>query len=180
MSQNQFKFRMWIAFVMLVLFCTSCAIVMAEGQIPSDPKKQTSIGKYITAKEAYEQWKAAPDKTIYAVSRFSDQEAKGRIEEAGVETITLDLLDESLYGRLPEVPNVFYLAGMKFGATGKQPLTWAMNVFLPGLVAQHYKGARIVALSTGNVYPFTAPDRGGSLYPNTLAEKLHPTEGKTT
>jgi nucleoside-diphosphate-sugar epimerase len=106
--------------------------------------------------------KAAPERAIYAVSRFSDQEAKGRIEEAGVETITLDLLDESLYGRLPEVPNVFYLAGMKFGATGKQPLTWAMNVFLPGLVARHYKGARIVALSTGNVYPFTAPDSGGS------------------
>ena len=62
MSHNQFKFRVWIAFVMLVLFCTSCAIVMAEGQIPSDPKKQTSIGKYITSKEAYEQWKAAPDK----------------------------------------------------------------------------------------------------------------------
>jgi nucleoside-diphosphate-sugar epimerase len=60
------------------------------------------------------------------------------------------------------VPNVFYLAGMKFGATGKQPLTWAMNVFLPGLVARHYRDARIVALSTGNVYPFTAPDGGGS------------------
>ena len=106
--------------------------------------------------------KAAPERTIYAVSRFSDREAKGRIEEAGAETITVDLLDESLYGRLPDVPNVFYLAGMKFGATGKQPLTWAMNVFLPGLVARHYKDARIVALSTGNVYPFTAPDGGGS------------------
>jgi nucleoside-diphosphate-sugar epimerase len=57
---------------------------------------------------------------------------------------------------------VFYLAGMKFGATGQQPLTWAMNVHLPALVARHYKAARIVALSTGNVYSFTAPDRGGS------------------
>jgi len=106
--------------------------------------------------------KAAPDKTIYAVSRFSDQAAKARIGACGVETITADLLDESVYARLPEVPNVFYLAGMKFGATGKQPLTWAMNVHLPALVARHYQSARIVALSTGNVYPFMDPASGGA------------------
>lgn len=106
--------------------------------------------------------KAAPERTIYAVSRFSDQEAKGRIEAAGVETITVDLLDESLYGRLPDVPTAFYLAGMKFGTTGQQPLTWAMNVHLPALVGRHYKDARIVALSTGNVYSFVGLDSGGS------------------
>jgi len=106
--------------------------------------------------------KAAPEKRIYAVSRFSDDDAKTRIEAHGVETITADLLDESVYARLPDVPNVFYLAGMKFGATGNQPLTWAMNVYLPALVARHYRDARIVALSTGNVYPFTGADRGGS------------------
>jgi len=106
--------------------------------------------------------KAAPQKHIYAVSRFSDPNAKARIETHGVETITADLLDESVYARLPDVPNVFYLAGMKFGATGNQPLTWAMNVHLPALVAQHYKNARIVALSTGNVYPFVDPPSGGA------------------
>jgi len=106
--------------------------------------------------------KAAPQKRIYAVSRFSDRDAKARIEACGVETITADLLDEAAYARLPDVPNVFYLAGMKFGATGNQPLTWAMNVHLPALVARHYKDARIVALSTGNVYPFVDPASGGA------------------
>lgn len=106
--------------------------------------------------------KAAPEKKIYAVSRFGDREVKARIEAQGVETITADLLDESSYAFLPEVPNVFHLAGMKFGATGQQPLTWAMNVHLPALVAKHYKDARIVALSTGNVYPFTPIASGGA------------------
>ena len=56
------KLKMWIVFVMVILFCTSSTLALAEGQVPSDPKKQTSIGKYLTAKEAYEMWKAAPEK----------------------------------------------------------------------------------------------------------------------
>ncbi len=99
--------------------------------------------------------KAAPGTTVYAVSRFSDKQVRQRIEEHGVKIIEADLLDESDLASLPEVPNVFYLAGMKFGASGNQPLTWAMNVYMPALVAQRYRQSRIVALSTGNVYPFT-------------------------
>ncbi len=106
--------------------------------------------------------RAAPHKTIYAISRFSDAEVRARIEAQGVETIAADLLDETSYASLPDVPNVFYLAGMKFGATGQEPLTWAMNVYLPALVARHYRDARIVALSTGNVYPFVAIHGGGA------------------
>jgi nucleoside-diphosphate-sugar epimerase len=106
--------------------------------------------------------KAAPDRKIYAVSRFSDNRARSRIEASGVEIVEVDLLDESVYDRLPDVPNVFYLAGMKFGASGNQPLTWAMNVFMPALVARRYSRSRIVALSTGNVYPFTSLQSGGS------------------
>jgi nucleoside-diphosphate-sugar epimerase len=105
--------------------------------------------------------KAAPGKTVYAVSRFSDKQVRQRIEEHGVNTVEADLLDESALPGLPEVPNVFYLAGMKFGASGNQPLTWAMNVYMPAIVAQRYKEARIVALSTGNVYPFTRVASGG-------------------
>lgn len=97
--------------------------------------------------------KASGDKNIYAVSRFGDNDVRNRIEDAGVDTIQIDLLDESLYDLLPDVENVFFLAGMKFGSTGNQPLTWAMNSFLPGLVARHYKKSRIVVFSTGNVYP---------------------------
>ncbi|MBM4028943.1 MAG: NAD(P)-dependent oxidoreductase [Planctomycetes bacterium] len=106
--------------------------------------------------------KAAPQKTVYAVSRFSDKAARQRIEECGVKIVEADLLDETAYGRLPDVPHVFYLAGMKFGASGNQPLTWAMNVHMPALVAQRYKASRIVALSTGNVYPFTGIQSGGA------------------
>jgi nucleoside-diphosphate-sugar epimerase len=105
--------------------------------------------------------KAAPQKDVYAVSRFSDQQVRQRIEEHGIRIVEADLLEESALHDLPEVPNVFYLAGMKFGASGNQPLTWAMNVYMPALVAQRYKQARIVALSTGNVYPFTRVASGG-------------------
>ncbi len=106
--------------------------------------------------------KAAPDKKIYAVSRFSDGRVRNCIEESGIEIVEADLLDESVYDHLPDVPNVFFLAGMKFGAAGNQPLTWAMNAYVPALVARRYRRSRIVALSTGNVYPFVGLRSGGS------------------
>ncbi|MHC4325191.1 MAG: NAD-dependent epimerase/dehydratase family protein [Planctomycetota bacterium] len=106
--------------------------------------------------------KASPGKRIYAISRFSDKAVRNRIEQAQVETIEADLLDESHYHKLPEVENVFYLAGMKFGSTGNQPLTWALNSFVPALVARHYKNSRIVAYSTGNVYPLLETSGGGA------------------
>ncbi len=106
--------------------------------------------------------KISPDKRIYAVSRFSDKAVRSRIERAKIETIEADLLDESHYHKLPDVENVFYLAGMKFGSTGNQPLTWAMNSYMPALVAQHFKDSRIVAYSTGNVYPLVETTRGGA------------------
>jgi nucleoside-diphosphate-sugar epimerase len=106
--------------------------------------------------------KAAPQKSVYAVSRFGDRQTRDKIAGVGVEIVEADLLDESAYGGLPKVPNVFFLAGMKFGASGNQPLTWAMNVYMPALVAQRYRDSRIVALSTGNVYPFTGVQSGGA------------------
>jgi nucleoside-diphosphate-sugar epimerase len=106
--------------------------------------------------------KASSGKNIYAVSRFSDKAVKARVEDAGIETIELDLLDESCYAQLPDVQNVFYLVGMKFGATGNQPLTWALNSFVPTLVARRYSSARIAAFSTGNVYPFVDIYGGGA------------------
>jgi len=106
--------------------------------------------------------KASPDKRIYAVSRFSDKAVRNRIEKAQIETIEADLLDELHYCKLPDVENVFYLAGMKFGSTGNQPLTWAMNSYMPALVARHYKDSRIVTYSTGNVYPLVEIAGGGA------------------
>ncbi|MGD8501587.1 MAG: NAD(P)-dependent oxidoreductase, partial [Phycisphaerales bacterium] len=106
--------------------------------------------------------KASSGRDIYAVSRFSDKAVRARIEQAGIVTIEADLLDESLYQKLPDVENVFYLAGMKFGSTGNQPLTWVLNSFVPALVARHYKDARIVVFSTGNVYPLVDTTSGGA------------------
>lgn len=106
--------------------------------------------------------KASPQKDIYAVSRFSDTQARGRIERIGIKTVEADLLDESQYSRLPQAANVFFLAGMKFGASGNQPLTWAMNSFVPALAARHYRDSKIVAFSTGNVYPLVGIHSGGA------------------
>ncbi|MBN2315365.1 MAG: NAD(P)-dependent oxidoreductase [Sedimentisphaerales bacterium] len=115
--------------------------------------------------------KASPDKNVYAVSRFSDKSVKHRIEKTNVETIKADLLNESNYEKLPKAENVFFMVGMKFGATGNQPLTWAMNSYVPSLVARHYKDSRIVALSTGNVYPFVDKSSNGPTE-NTLPDPI--------
>jgi nucleoside-diphosphate-sugar epimerase len=106
--------------------------------------------------------KAAPDKTVYAVSRFSDRNVKDRLDHAGITTVQADLLDASHHARLPQVENVYYLAGMKFGTSGNQPMTWALNSYLPGRMAEVYQQARLVVLSTGNVYPFMNPVQGGA------------------
>ncbi len=98
--------------------------------------------------------KAAPDKTVYAVSRFSDGSIVSRLETAGVTPISADLLEPEDHPLLPHVRNVFYLIGMKFGSTGKQPLTWAINSYLPGPLAYRYRESNIVVFSTGNVYPY--------------------------
>ena len=59
-------------------------------------------------------------------------------------------------------PNVVFMAGRKFGATGNESLTWAMNTYLPGRVAEKYRKSRIVVFSTGNVYPLTPVSHGGA------------------
>ncbi len=96
---------------------------------------------------------ATPARRVIAVSRFHG--GVDAFHAAGVETISLDLLDDGALESLPDAANVLYLAGMKFGSSGAQPMTWAMNAYLPGLVARRFAGSRIVALSTGNVYAFS-------------------------
>ena len=105
---------------------------------------------------------AGAKKRIIGVSRFSDQMEREYIEKSGVETIKGDLLDRDFLESLPKVKNVFFLAGMKFGSEENLSLTWAMNSFLPGLVAEYYKESRIVAYSTGCVYPLVPIGSGGS------------------
>ena len=62
----------------------------------------------------------------------------------------------------PGPRNVVFMAGRKFGATGNVPLTWAMNVQVPAMVAEVFKASRIVAFSTGCVYPFVPVGSGGA------------------
>lgn len=104
---------------------------------------------------------AGVKRRIIGVSRFSDPATQAELEADGVETIAADLLNEEQLASLPDAPNVLYLAGNKFGTTGKEAFTWAMNAYLPGRVAERYKNSRIVAFSTGNVYPFSPVTHGG-------------------
>jgi nucleoside-diphosphate-sugar epimerase len=100
-------------------------------------------------------------KRVIGVSRFSSGGLQRELEAAGIETIAADLLADDALDSLPDAANVLYLVGMKFGTTGAEAMTWAMNALLPGLVARRYRGSRIVALSTGNVYPLTDVATGG-------------------
>jgi len=62
---------------------------------------------------------------------------------------------------LPQVRNIVFMAGRKFGAQESPALTWAMNVQVPAIVAERFRASRIVAFSTGCVYPFVAVESGG-------------------
>jgi nucleoside-diphosphate-sugar epimerase len=84
------------------------------------------------------------------------------VDIVGVESIVCDLLDRAQVARLPECPNVLYLAGRKFGSSGNPELTWAMNTIAPAIVAERFRQSRLVAFSTGNVYALRPPERGGS------------------
>jgi dTDP-4-dehydrorhamnose reductase len=106
---------------------------------------------------------AGVEKRIIGVSLFESEQQRQKMEDMGIETIHGDLLDTAFIQSLPLVENVFFLAGMKFGSEENISLTWAINSHMPGLVADHYKGSRIVAFSTGCVYPLVPVESGGSL-----------------
>lgn len=99
---------------------------------------------------------------IVAASRFSDARARQWLEEQGLETCQADLLDRASLARLPEARNVIYLVGLKFGTAQKPALTWAVNTIGPYHAVERYPGARMVALSTGNVYPLVQVKSGGA------------------
>ena len=84
------------------------------------------------------------------------------LECHGVSPLQCDLLDLSSVDRLPDCPNVIYMAGRKFGSEGAEHLTWAINVTVPYHVARRYVRSRIVAFSTGCVYPVMHVDTGGA------------------
>lgn len=111
------------------------------------------------AKQAVDE--AGIQKKITGVSRFSEPGLQEELNALGINTIKADLLHDKALQALPETQNLIYLAGQKFGTTGRESYTWAMNTYLPGRVAEKFRHARIVAFSTGNVYPLSPVLNGG-------------------
>ena len=99
---------------------------------------------------------------VIAVSRFSSAGAESALRGAGVETVACDLTDRDAVARLPDAANVIFMAGQKFGTSAAPGDTWMMNTVVPAICADRYRGSRIVAFSTGNVYPLTPVSSGGS------------------
>jgi nucleoside-diphosphate-sugar epimerase len=117
--------------------------------------------------------KAGIQKRIIAVARFSEEGLQNELTDEGIETIKMDLLNDKNLQTLPEVKNILYLAGVKFGTSGNESFTWAMNAYLPGRVAEKFKDSNIVAFSTGNVYPLTnagGPGASEDLLPEPTGE----------
>ncbi len=101
-------------------------------------------------------------KNVIGVSRFSTPTVQEDLHAAGIKTITGDLLSENSLQNLPEIENVILMAGRKFGSTGNESLTWAMNGYMPGRIAEKFRDSRLVIFSTGNVYPLTPVVHGGA------------------
>lgn len=99
---------------------------------------------------------------VIGVARFSQPGVRERLEASGVETVACDLLDADAIHRLPDAPYVVFMVGMKFGTTGAEALTWAMNTVVPAYVAHRYRQSRLVVFSTGNVYPLVPVVSGGA------------------
>jgi nucleoside-diphosphate-sugar epimerase len=105
---------------------------------------------------------------VIAVSRFSDPRARQQLEDQGVRTLSGDLLDPRFVASLPEASDVIYLVGLKFGTAQNPAATWAMNTLVPSAIATRFPRARLVALSTGNVYPLTEVALAGAVESNPL------------
>jgi nucleoside-diphosphate-sugar epimerase len=118
--------------------------------------------------------RAAPKKRVIGVARFSEDGLEAALQSHGIETIRCDLLERGALEALPKAGNVIYMAGRKFGTTGEPELTWAMNVHLPAMVAETFRDSRLVAFSTGNVYPLVPTHSQGA----TEATPLLPPPGE--
>jgi len=106
---------------------------------------------------------AGNKRRVIAVDRWPSSEQEDKLKAAGVETVKCDLLDPDELAKLPDAPNVLFMVGVKFGTSGQQGLTWAINSYLPGLVCNRYRNSRIVAFSTGNVYGLVPVAGSGSV-----------------
>jgi len=106
--------------------------------------------------------RAAPEKRVIGVARFSERGLKEKLQGWGIECLACDLLERAALERLPRAKNVVFMAGHKFGAAGDPSFTWAMNVAVPFMVAEAFRDSRIVAFSTACVYPYVSIETSGA------------------
>ena len=144
-----------------VMSTPSVALVAALAAVPGDIMV-LGVGGKMGPTLARMAKRAAPTKRVIGVARFSEAGLRGRLHTQGVECITADLLSRDALAALPDAANIVFMAGRKFGSTGSEWLTWAMNAHVPALVAERYRGSNIVAFSTACVYPFTSVTGGGA------------------
>jgi len=106
--------------------------------------------------------RADPARRVIAVARWSEPGLRQRMQSWGIETLSADLMDRAALAALPDAPNLIFLAARKFGSTGAEDTTWAMNTLLPAMVAERFPAARTVFLSSGNVLPLVPVISGGA------------------
>jgi len=145
-----------------VMTTPSAALIADLARVPGDIMV-LGVGGKMGPTLARMAKRAAPGKRVYGVARFSEPGLRAELERHGIECITADLLSREALAALPDVPNIVFMAGRKFGSSGSEWLTWAMNAHVPALVAERYRSARIVAFSTACVYPFVSTQGKGAL-----------------
>ena len=144
-----------------VMTTPSAALIAALQELPGDIII-LGVGGKIGPTLARLAKRATPGKRVVGVARFSEKGVREKLAGHGIECIEADLLERKQIDALPKLANVVFMAGRKFGSSGQEDLTWAMNAHVPALVAEAFAGSRIVAYSTGCVYPFVNVHHGGA------------------
>ncbi len=144
-----------------VMTAPAPALIEEFGKLPGD-LIILGVGGKIGPTLARLATRAAPGKRVLGVARFSEPGLREQLGACGIECIAADLLDRQQVDALPKLANVVFMAGRKFGSSGHEDLTWAMNAHVPALVAEAFAGSRIVAYSSGCVYPYVNVHHGGA------------------
>jgi hypothetical protein len=144
-----------------VMTTPSAALIAALQELPGDIII-LGVGGKIGPTLARLAKRAAPGKRVVGVARFSDKGVREKLAGWAIECVEADLLERKQIEALPKLANVVFMAGRKFGSSGHEDLTWAMNAHVPALVAEAFAGSRIVAYSTGCVYPYVNVHHGGA------------------
>lgn len=100
---------------------------------------------------------------IVAVSRFGDPSVRRWLESYEIQILPCDLMRRESLQQLPEAENMIYLVGLKFGTSQNPSATWAANTLIPANICDRYPHCRIVALSSGSIYPLVRVASGGAL-----------------